>query len=290
MSGWASNNKNGIKDKQPYLFGEPFTSINRKYLKLKQRLTPYMYTLCNEAYQTGVPSVRGLILEYPDDPVTWGKATKYEYLLGKDFLVAPVYKPEDRRDSIYFPKGKWIDYWDGTEYRGESLINNYHAPLDKLPLFVRSGAIIPMYQQMYYDWERPTDTLTLDIYPDGHSKYEMYEDDGLTREHREGVYAKTKYEVNACHKTPGEMNVVLNAAEGDFNGRLKQRVYILEIHTQIDVNKILLNGKKIKKQKSEEGFEKVGAGWYYNPGHKNGTLFVKTEYLSTDQKSIVEIQ
>jgi len=67
-------------------------------------------------------------------------------------------------------------------------------------------------------------------------------------------------------------------------------IYLLEIHTQIDVNKILVNGKKIKKQKSEEAYENGGAGWYYKPCYKNGTLFVKTNYLSTDKKSIVEIQ
>jgi len=290
MSGWASNNKNGIKDKQPWLFGEPFTSINRKYLKLKQRLTPYMYTLCNEAYQTGVPSVRGLILEYPDDPVTWGTATQYEYLLGQNLLVAPVYKPEDKRDSIYFPEGTWYDYWDGTAYRGQSLINNYPAPLDKLPLFVRAGSIIPMYQQMNYDWERPTDTLTLDIYPSGNSSFVMYEDDGLTREHRDGVFAETLFVVKAPQNNQGPAQVILDAATGDFKGRLKQRVYQLEIHTGYSAEKITLNGKKLKKIKSKEAFDTGGTGWYYNPGYKQGTLFVRTEYLSTDQPSLVEIQ
>ncbi|HEY4208690.1 MAG TPA: TIM-barrel domain-containing protein, partial [Puia sp.] len=145
MSGWAKNNK------QPWIYGEPYTSINRKYLRLKMRLTPYMYTLMNEAYRSGVPAVRGLVLEYPDDPVTWGTATQYEYLLGQSLLVAPVYKDEEKRDSIYFPKGKWIDYWDGTAHAGKSWLNGYKAPLDKLPLFVRAGSIIPMYPQMDYD-------------------------------------------------------------------------------------------------------------------------------------------
>jgi len=289
MSGWATNNKNGIKDKQPWLFGEPFTSINRKYLKLKQRLTPYMYTLCNEAYQTGVPAVRGLVLEYPDDPVTWGTATEYEYLLGKDFLVAPVYKPEDRRDSIYFPEGTWIDYWDGTAYRGQSLINNYYAPLDKLPLFVRSGAIIPMYQQMNYDWERPTDTLTLDIYPKGISTYTIYEDDGLTREHREGIHAETSFMVKAPGDGKGPMNVFIQEANGDFRGRHKERVYILQVHTDFNPDKVIIKGKKIKQRKTSEAYDGQDAGWYYDPDLKKGMLFIKTNYLSTDSSSLVEI-
>jgi hypothetical protein len=129
----------------------------------------------------------------------------------------------------------------------------------------------------------------LDIYPNGHSSYELYEDDGLTRKHREGVYATTKFEVTACNENPSEIEVVMNAAEGDFKGRLKQRVYILEIHTQAGTDKIMVNGKKIKKQKSEEAFENGDAGWYYKPNLKKGTLLIKTDYLSTDKKSIVEI-
>ncbi len=230
MSGWATNNKNGIKDKQPWLFGEPFTSINRKYLMLKERLTPYMYTLCNEAYRTGVPAVRGLVLEYPDDPVTWGDAVKYEFLLGKDILVAPVYRPEGKRDSIYLPEGKWIDFWDGTEYEGKTTLMGYPAPLDKLPLFIRSGAIIPMQQEMMYNWQRPSDTLTLNIYPEGHSEYILYEDDGLTREHRKGVFATTKYEVIAPVTENSHLTIKLNPAEGDFKGRIKNRTYLLNIH------------------------------------------------------------
>ena len=269
MSGWASNNKQGIKDKQPWLYGEPFTSINRKYLKLKQRLTPYMYDLCAEANMTGVPSVRGLVLEYPEDPVTWGDDTQYEYLLGTDFLVAPVYTPEDTRDSIYFPEGKWYDYWDGTEYEGNTWLNGYNAPLDKLPLFVRSGAIIPMYQPMYYDWERAKDTLTLDIYPNGHSEYELYEDDGITREHREGVYATTLYEVD---ENDDAMKISIHPAKGDFEGRVKERAYILDIHTDEAPHKVKLNGKKVKK-----------SSWSF----VDGLLRITTARLRTDSLSVI---
>jgi alpha-glucosidase (family GH31 glycosyl hydrolase) len=283
MSGWASNNKNGIKDKQPWLFGEPFTSINRKYLMLKQRLTPYMYTLCHEAYRTGTPAVRGLVLEYPNDPVTWGDEVKYEFLLGKDLLVAPVYTPASQRDSIYLPAGKWIDYWDGAEYDGNTTLTNYSAPLDKLPLFVRSGAIIPMYQQMRYDGQFPVDTLTLDIYPDGNSSFVMYEDDGNTREYKKGKFAATKFEVKTFKK---EMNIVLNAALGDFTGRMTQRAYCLDIHTKIRPKEILLQGQKMKRQKNKADFESASSGWYY----ETGILHIKTSYISTNVNTIIKIE
>ncbi len=290
MSGWATNNKNGIKDKQPWLFGEPFTSINRKYLMLKERLTPYMYTLCDEAYQTGVPAVRGLVLEYPDDPVTWGNATKYEYLLGKDLLVAPVFKSEAKRDSIYLPKGKWIDFWDGTEYQGNTTLMNYPAPLDKLPLFVRSGAIIPMYQQMMYSWERQTDTLTLNIFPSGKSEYTMYEDDGLTREHRQGIYANTTFEVSAPEIGDGPVQITLNAAKGDFKGRLKTRTYLLDVFTVEVPKTILLNGKKLKETKDRARFDTQTNGWYFDKADRKGIVHIKTGVLSTDAVSVVTLE
>jgi alpha-glucosidase len=287
MSGWATNNKNGIKDKQPWLFGEPFTSINRKYLQLKQQMTPYMYTLCNEAYQTGVPAVRGLVLEYPDDPVTWGNATKYEYLLGKDLLVAPVYKSEAKRDSIYLPKGKWIDFWDGTEYQGNTTLMNYPAPLDKLPLFVRQGAIIPMFQKMMYNWERPADTLSLHIYPFGKSDYTLYEDDGLTRDHRKGIFATTKFEVSAPEIGP--ITVTLQAVKGDFAGRQKTRTYLLELHTAKIPSGIKLNGIKLKQAKDKSKFDELSTGWYFDANDKKGVLHIKTNPLSTDVTSTVAV-
>ena len=291
MSGWASNNKNGIVDKQPYLFGEPFTSINRKYLMLKQRLTPYMYTHCAEANKTGVPAVRALVLEYPEDPNTWGEeTTRYEFLLGKDILVAPVYKSENKRDSIYFPKGIWIDFWDGTHFNGNTTINGYAAPLDKLPLFVRSGAIIPMYQQMMYDAQRPADTLTLRIFPNGKSSYEMYEDDGITREHRKGVFATTTFEVSAADGGVGPMDVTLNPAKGDFNGRLKERTYLLEVVTKLAPKSVAVNGKPMKKAKSEADFEHAAEGWYTDTCTMGGTIKVKTAKVSTDAKTSIQIK
>jgi len=288
MSGWASNNKNGIRDKQPWLFGEPFTSINRKYLMLKERFTPYMYTLCNEAHQTGTPAVRGLVLEYPDDPVTWSDQVKYEYLLGKDVLVAPVYTPESKRDSIYLPAGKWIDYWDGAEYNGHTTLTDYPAPLDKLPLFVRAGAIIPLYRQMMYDGQFPADTLTLDIYPAGaDASFVMYEDDGNTREYKEGKFATTKFEVKPS--TTG-MDIVLNAASGDFTGRLDKRVYLLDIHTKTLPKAVLLQGQKMKQQKSKASFDTSSSGWFYEPDNKNGILHIQTPDLSTDRQNTIQLR
>jgi alpha-glucosidase (family GH31 glycosyl hydrolase) len=289
MSGWAYNNKNGIKDKQPWLFGEPFTSINRKYLMLKERMTPYMYTLCYEASQTGVPAVRALVLEYPKDSITWGNATKYEYLLGKSLLVAPVFKSQAYRDSIYLPAGEWIDYWNGDRYKGHTTLMHYPAPLDKLPLFVRAGAIIPMYQPMMYNWERPIDTLTLDIYPQGKSSFVMYEDDGLTRDYRKGMFATTQFEVHASATGEAPIAIILHAAKGTFKEKQKNRVYLLVIHSMASPKKIFIGSRQLKQEKNAKSFLSASSGWYYDLDQK-GIIQIKTPTLSTDETTVIQVR
>ncbi len=284
MSGWAP------KDKQPYVYGEPYTSINRKYLMLKMRLTPYMYSLCNEAWEKGVPAVRGLVLEYPKDSITWGNDTKYEFLLGKSILVAPVFRDEAKRDSIYLPTGDWFDYWDGSIYKGNATLNNYPAPLEKLPLFVKAGSIIPMYPQMYYDGERLADTLTLDIYPGSNSEFEMFEDDGSTREYRQGNFTKTKMEASCSSDNKMIDEVKIYAAKGDYKGKLLSRTYILQIHSLMVPKQILVQNVKLKNCKTKRNYEKAKTGWYLNPDDKKGILYIKTDYLSTTMDMKLKIK
>jgi len=279
MSGWAK------KDKQPYIYGEPYTSINRKYLELKMRLTPYMYTYCAQAHETGVPTTRAMVLEFPDDVVTHGKQTQYQFMNGEWFLVAPVYKSEAKRDSIYLPKGTWYDYWNGKAYTGNTWLNNYPAPLNKLPVFVKAGAIIPMYPKMEYDRQRKADSLTLDIYPYKQSSFNLYEDDGITRDYRKGAFAKTLIEVNAANN----VQVNIHAALGNYDGKYLQRVYLVNIHQAKAPKAIALNGQPVRMYASMNDFNKAKTGSYYNPDDKAGTVYIKTAYLKTDKDQVIRL-
>lgn len=143
MDGWGAN------EKYPHALGEPATSINRWYLKLKSELMPYAYSIAKEAVD-GMPMIRAMFLEYPN-AYTQGTATQYQYLYGPYFLVAPIYQAtkadeqgNDIRNGIYLPEGVWIDYFTGEKYDGNRILNNFAAPLWKLPVFVKNGAIIPL--------------------------------------------------------------------------------------------------------------------------------------------------
>jgi len=278
MSGWAK------KDKQPYVYGEPYTSINRKYLDLKMRLTPYMYTYCAQAHETGVPTTRAMVLEFPEDNNTKGTQTQYQFMNGEWLLVAPVYKSEAKRDSIYLPKGIWYDYWNGQAYSGNTWLNNYPAPLDKLPVFVKAGAIIPMYPQMDYDRQKKADSLTLDIYPYKNSSFNLYEDDGITRDYRKGGFAKTLIAVQADKNT----QVSIHAAAGNYIGKYLKRVYLLNIHQAAAPKSVAINDKPLIVYTSAYLFNKAITGCYFDPD-KKGILRIKTAYLETNMEQSIKI-
>ena len=284
MSGWAP------KMKQPYIYGEPYTSINRKYLKLKMRLTPYMYTYCREAYDSGTPAVRGMLLEFPEDRATLDNSTQYQFMLGEWLLVAPVYKDELKRDSIYFPEGEWIDYWDGNKYEGRQWLNDYNAPLDKLPLFIRKGAIIPMYPEMLYDEEKPKDPVTFDIYPGGDSQFELYEDDGHTQAYRDGEYSKTLISVS---ENGTGLSVKVGPVKGSYSGMPQSRSYLFEIHMADTPKKVsLVSDKtfKLKDMKTNDKLDMAGEGWYFDKDDRQGVLHIKTGSLGLKDGFRIEIK
>ncbi len=283
MSGWATN------DKHPWNYGTAITNINRNYLKLKMRLTPYFYTYCNEAYETGIPVVRAMMLEYPEDLACLDKTTQYQFMSGEWFLVAPVYKPALERDSIYFPAGKWIDYWNGTVYEGPLTLNDYPADLSKCPVFVKAGAIIPMYPEMLYDNQYPKDPVTFDIYPNVHSEFELYEDDGISREHRDGAFSKTLIIVDGPeYGGKEEITISVGESTGNYAGKPESRAYIFQVHINWKpFNPTVNDDFSLTEHLTYEAWQQADEGWFYNQSISNGIVFVKTLPLSLTESFFV---
>lgn len=277
MSGWAA------KDKQPWIWGEPYTSYNREYLKLRQRLTPYLYTYLHESYVNGSPLMRGMVYDYPTDPNTKNTLTQYQFMSGDSFLVAPVYSDSTTRNGIYLPKGKWVDYWTGAEHYGSTMLDEYVAPLNRLPLLVKAGAIIPMYPESLYDGQVPPNPITYDIYPYKTSSFTMYEDDGVTREHREGKFAETTITSIAPEQGKGDLVIQVGATIGDYQGKLAARVNQFTIHTHNKPGAVTLSGTSLNELASKSAWDAAASGWYYDAADKGGILYVKTAELPTNQ-------
>jgi alpha-glucosidase (family GH31 glycosyl hydrolase) len=175
---------------EPYEFGPAVEATARKYLQLRYRLLPYIYNMAHEAATTGLPMLRPLVLEYQNDAES-AKA-KTEFLFGGDLLVAPVIWAGATARPVYFPPGRWISYDEGFETEGAASVN-VAAPRDRIPLFVRAGAILPMAPDMMYSSEKPWDPITLEIWPAGESTGTLYQDDGATTAFTKGESTATTF-------------------------------------------------------------------------------------------------
>jgi alpha-D-xyloside xylohydrolase len=123
----------GVRGREPWYYGEKAVEVVREFAKLRQRLLPYIYSLAQEAAETGMPVVRPLVLEYPDDPVA--PTVDYEYLLGPDLLVVPVMNAEGRA-LVYLPEGEWRDWWTDERMQGPAHLR-LDVPIERLPLYAR---------------------------------------------------------------------------------------------------------------------------------------------------------
>ncbi len=152
--GWVGN-------KEPWEFGEEFTKINRATVELRYQFLPYIYSLFREHEQSGAPVMRPLWYEFPNDKQTY--LVNDQFMLGSDVLVAPVVKEGMRTRGIYLPAdAEWVDWWTGTKF--ESGKTHYlQAPLDRLPLFIRVGAIVPTQTVIQHTGEMQNAVVTLNV-------------------------------------------------------------------------------------------------------------------------------
>lgn len=236
MDGWGKNPKN------PFVFGGVTTKLNRAYLKQKSMLLPYTYSIAAESTFAGKPMVRALFLEYPNYPECYTDLVKYQYLWGPNFLVAPIYqntasdeKGNDIRNGIYLPDKNqiWIDYYTGQEYQGGQIINNFAAPLWKLPVFVKAGAIIPLAPAT----NTPNEYLNLKnqrrlvIYPQGTSSFTIYEDDGFSAEYQTGKYAQTKISSNL---NDTDLTIKVAKTQGSYTGFEANKTTEFDVRTKTE--------------------------------------------------------
>ena len=328
MDGWGSYAK------MPYTYGDPYTGINRMYLKLKSSLLPYIYTTAASAANidtgngdAGLPIVRAIALS-DDSAYAASTATQYEYTMGEDFLVAPIYQNTDGdsannglgdgndvRDGIYLPGDSnttWIDYWTGKQYRGGQVLNNYDAPLWKLPVFVKANAIIPMWAPN----DNPTDIdrthpETQFFATSGENSYTSYEDDGTYIENKVdesdseyGAQTNISYGDHVSRTFTskvegGTATFTAEAAKGTYEGYDSNRTSTFTVNVSKEPSKLTAkNGEgalKEKKVSSQEEFEKTepAAGevvTFYNARpNLNSNAFSDSEAVRDEAFSKTEI-
>ena len=159
--------------------------ICRKYLELRYRMLPYIYSAVRECAATGMPIMRALWLHFPDDPKAVACAD--QYMWGKNLLVAPVVEKGATSRRIYPPPGTWYDFWTNERVGGGREIMR-QVNLETMPLYVRAGSILPLGPVKQYAAEKTGELLSLTVYPGADGSFLLYEDDGESFNYRTGEW------------------------------------------------------------------------------------------------------
>jgi alpha-D-xyloside xylohydrolase len=192
-----------------YRFPEPFYSAHVQFLELRARMLPYIYSLAWRITNEGYTLMRGLAMDFPNDPKV--HAITGQYMFGPAFLVCPVLDPilypapeygeeaEQRMNrsgvvEVYLPQGaEWYDFWSGEKFSGGQTLR-VDAAIDRMPLFVRAGSIVPLGPVKDYAEATSPDALEIRVYPGQDADFTLYDDDGTSYAYEQG-----HYETRALH-------------------------------------------------------------------------------------------
>lgn len=265
-------------DQEPWSYGAKFEAINRKTIELRYQLLPYMYTTMHQASVTGIPAMRPLVFEYPDDENYAWNGT--EFLFGDDILVAPVLWRDETKRELRLPKGAWYDYWTHERYEGGKNVT-VNAPIDRMPMFVKAGAVIPTQQVVQYTDQAPIDPLTLTVYPAKTGSALYYEDDGHTFEYEQGAFFKRTIVQTGKERST---ELVIGKTAGTYTPP-DRSIVVQFVDMNAEPREVLVDGKKVLKVEASE-LQSLKEGWSFDCEKK--VVMVKT----SDQKSeiVIEVQ
>lgn len=263
------------KGRFPWLFNESAQRNFKFYTTLRYRLLPFRYSNAQLAYHEKPVTY----------PVRFLKGSTDEIIVGNgdsELLVAPVHVQGATSREVRLPVGTWINYWTGERHDGGASFTAA-APLDRVPIFVKAGAIIPMGPEIHYVDEKPADSLMLDIYPAAKSTYMLYEDDGQSNDYKRGKFARTQLD---CTSIALDLIVQVGTAQGDYTGKITQRTYVLKINQKAGaLNRVTRNGAPLPQLTSREALDSAERGWFNDePG---ATVWVKFPTATSAVSKIV---
>ncbi|MEX1010492.1 MAG: TIM-barrel domain-containing protein [Balneolaceae bacterium] len=195
---------------------ERIEPIIKEYSELRYRLMPYTYSAVREAHESAMPIMRALWLHYPEDEVAITRT--HEYLWGRDMLIAPIVEPEvfgpvhgHATRELWLPEGSdWYDFWRPNQPIPGGQMIHRTVPLDEMPIYIRSGAILPMDPVRQYVYEEVDGPTELRIYPGEDGRFSLYDDDGRSMAFQEGDYSRTLFTWDDSERT-----LTIEAEEGE---------------------------------------------------------------------------
>jgi alpha-glucosidase len=195
--------------REPWVDGPQHEAIRKRYIETRYQLLPYIYTSMEETSRTGVPLMRPLFLEFPDQPLV--ALNDEEFMFGENLLVAPKVWPFLGPYTVTLPAGEWYDFWTGAKTSGQTIQVN--PGLQTLPVYVRGGSIIPEQPVVQDTDETPQGPLTLNVYPGPQCHGSLYADDGNTLAYQKGDTVRVNF---TCQASADHVDIDLSAPAGPY--------------------------------------------------------------------------
>jgi alpha-glucosidase (family GH31 glycosyl hydrolase) len=269
----------GKDDHEPYAHGDAVESAARSFLNLRYRLIPYLYSLHEAAHRMGVPILRPLALQEPQDPIA--VRIDDQFFVGDSILVAPVFNDDGDR-KLYLPEGRWYDFFGELRpVQGGGKIEREAVPLDRLPVYVRAGAVIPLGPAMQYTGQKPVDPLSVHVYGFASldlaggrrtSAFALYEDDGLSIAYRSGKFQRTDLRLSQTGEAV-RFDVTPESGDGVFQS-VAGRGYRLQFYgIEGAVNGVQLDGQAIPAAHADSGGG-ARAAWSRNEWSGDVSVFI----------------
>jgi len=207
-----------MTETEPWKYGQKVEDNMRKMLNLRYRLLPYIYSEAWQVTKNGSTMMRPMVMDFNGD--TAAVKSQYQYMFGKSLLTAPITEPDVTQWNVYLPKSAgWYDFWTGKRFNGGQTVKT-DAPLDKIPLFVKAGSIIPMGKIIQYAGEKSADTLEIRVYKGADAKFDLYEDEGDNYNYENGKYSTISFKWDEKRQT-----LTIGDKQGNYPGDLKKRIF-----------------------------------------------------------------
>ena len=216
-----------MTETEPWKYGQTVEDNMRKMLNLRYRLIPYIYSDAWQITHNGSTMMRPLVMDFREDAAAVGQ--RYEYMFGKAFLVAPITEAGVSEWNVYLPKTvNWYDFWTGKAYKGGQTIKT-DAPLDKIPLFIKAGSIVPMGKFIQYTGQKSADALEIRVYPGANGQFDLYEDEGDNYDYEKGSYTIIPLNWDDQNQT-----LTIGDKQGNYPGSLKERVFNVVLVNELE--------------------------------------------------------
>ena len=235
---------------QPFYYSGVEKEMYKFYVKLRYQFIPYIYSNALEGALTGMPMVRSMPLEFPDDRNCDDMAL--QYMFGHQYCVSAY------SNDIYLPAGEWINVWTDELVNSKGEVVTRELPYNRAgQFFVRNGAIVPTMPDVEFIGSKPQTDFIIKVYPHGESSFTMYEDDGESYEYENGAISSTLFE---CSQSGKNVSIVVNPVQGSYKGMPAARNYSFEVRCTSKPRKVLVNGTKVKDWTWEDNTLKLSAG------------------------------